>query len=106
LNLFCNVMLLQAETMTPPDEPLRTIEEINRELREYIGLTANKQTKRQPDQVDSDAPWAWTGSDYPVGPLMHLAVTQPKGFCELFAAAFLRPSKKRRAAALRVRYSQ
>jgi hypothetical protein len=105
LNLLGNILILQEGT--PPDEPRLTIEEINQGVREYIELTGKRpHTERQPDQVDSRSPWAWTGRNYPVGPLMHHAIAEPKVFCELLAAAFLRPSKKRRAATLRARYSQ
>jgi hypothetical protein len=71
------------------------MEEINRSIRERIGLTAKNQMKRQIVQIDSESPWAWTGQDFPVGPLMQLAVAKPKAFCELLVAAFLRPPPKR-----------
>ena len=91
--------LENAESNTP--EPRRTIEERNQWLRDYIGLTRKNQTKRESVQIDSKSRWAWTGQPFPVGGLMHFAVKNPKAFCKLFVAAFLRPPPKRRRPAAR-----
>jgi len=56
---------------------------------------------RATGQVDSESPWAWTGQPFPVGSLMQLAVENPKVFCKLCVAAFLRPPTKRRRLAAR-----
>jgi hypothetical protein len=77
-----------------PEEPRRTIEEINRCVREHIGLTGNNLTTGQTVQIECQSPRDWTGRHFPVGSLMQLAVANPKAFCELFVAAFLRPPTK------------
>ena len=71
--------------------PCPTIDEINEEIRDCTGL-ANKPKPK--------SPWAWTGQDFPVGPLMECAVGDPNGFCKLMIAAFIRPptAKERRCA--------
>ena len=54
-------------------------------------------TQKQAQSSDAALPWAWTGQDAPVGPLMHLAITDPKEFCTLIQAAFLpRPTARQR----------
>ena len=50
---------------------------------------------------DPDLPWAWTGRDDPVGPLMHLAITDPKEFCALLQATLPRPTALQRGLAAR-----
>jgi hypothetical protein len=84
---------LETAESNTPEEPRRTSEESNRWFQEYIGLTDKKRTKRQTEQGDSRSP-GWTGQNFPVGSLMQLAVANPKAFCELFVAAFLRPPTK------------
>lgn len=77
------------------DEPCRTIEEINQSFREYIGLTKKSRRKGQTAQVELQAPWGWTGQDFPVGSLMQIAVQKPRAFCRLCVAAFLQPPRRR-----------
>ena len=79
-----------------PEEPRSLIEAINQEVRDYIGLTGENRTTRKPVELESEPPWAWTGQPFPVGSLMQLAVENPKAFCTLCAAAFLRLPTNRR----------
>jgi hypothetical protein len=99
--LLTNILVLENAESDTPEEPFRTMEEVNQEVRDYIGLTGKNAATGHPDQVESEAPWAWTGQPFPVGSLMQLAVESPKAFCTLFAAAFLRPPTKRRGRATR-----
>ena len=93
--LLVNVLQLElAESNATPEEPRQTIEEINQCIREFIGLPGKYRTKDQTCHVESDAPWAWTGQDFPVGSLMHLAVVEPAEFCEQLAAMLPRPPTK------------
>ncbi len=113
-----------------PQKPRRTVEQLNEEVAECIGLKSEDRTQPQPAEPESaadrsglkdrtpqqtkcarlasirkrsnrkvqtqqqtqppdpESPWAWTGQDMPVGPLMHLAVTDPKEFCTLLQAVF------------------
>ncbi len=101
--IFCMLLgsllpLENAESNTP-EEPRRTREEINEQLRDYIGLTSKNRSRGQTAHVESESSWDWTGQPFPVGSLMQIAVAHPKAFCKLFAAAFLRPQTKRRRAA-------
>ena len=75
------------------EEPRRTLEEFDESIREYIGL-ANDAERR--------SPWACSAQDFPVGELMQCAVEDPKAFCKLIIAAFLRPptTRDRRARAV------
>ena len=98
--IFCTLLM---NLVTPgnadsdaPEEPHRTIEESTQRVRDYIGLTRKDLTKGQTVQVESESPWGWTGQPFPVGSLMQMAVENPKPFCTLLAAAFLRPPTKRR----------
>jgi hypothetical protein len=93
--LLTNILVLENAESDTPEEPRWTIEEINQEVRDYIGFTGKNRATEQPVQVESETPWAWTGQPFPVGFLMQLAVENPKAFCTLFAAAFLRPPTKR-----------
>jgi len=98
--IFCMLLgsllpLENAESNTP-EEPRRTREERDRWFRDYIGLTGKDRTKRQTAHVESESSWDWTGQPFPVGSLMQIAVADPKAFCKLLAAAFLRPPTKRR----------
>ncbi len=101
--IFCMLLgsllpLENAESNTP-EEPRRTREEINEQLRDYIGLTSKNRSRGQTAHVESESSWDWTGQPFPVGSLMQIAVAHPKAFCKLFAAAFLRPQTTRRRAA-------
>jgi hypothetical protein len=75
--------VLQWEFLPGTEEPRRTIDEdeLNEQMREYIGLADKAKPKR---------PWRWTGQDFPVGSLMESATEDPEGFCKLLVAAFLR----------------
>ncbi len=96
--LLINVLALEFAQSTTPEQPRRTMEEINEWIRDYIGLGRVSRTKRENVQA-SGSPSDWTGQPFPVGTLMHLAVADPKSFCTLVAAAFLRPPAKRRTRA-------
>jgi hypothetical protein len=75
-----------------PEDLRRSIDELNNRVRDYIGPLG----KNPKSQAESEAPWGWTGQPFPVGSLMQLAVENPKEFCKLCVAAFLRPPTKRR----------
>jgi hypothetical protein len=103
--LLPNILVLENAESDTPEEPSRTIEEANQKVREEeanqkvrdsMGLTGKYRATEQPVQVESEQPGAWTGQPFPVGSLMHVAIEDPKTFCTLFAAAFLRPPTKRR----------
>jgi hypothetical protein len=93
-----------------PEKQRPTIQEHDERVRACISMSA--QPKRSTSKLrsqkqtppDPASPWAWTGKDTPVGPLMHQAVTDPTKFCTLLQAAFLPPPNRRqreRAALLR-----
>ena len=89
------------------EQPHRTKEESNECVRDYIGLAGKGRSKRQIAQTESRSPWDWTGQDFPVNSLMQLAVENPKAFCTLIVAAFLRPpSKQQRGLAARRAWEQ
>lgn len=92
--LLGSLLPLEDAESNAPEEPSPTMDEINRSLREHIGLTGKNRTKGQTVQMDSQSPRDWTGQDFPVGSLMQLAVAKPKAFCTLIVAAFLRPPTK------------
>jgi hypothetical protein len=94
--LFVNLLPLEFAESNTPEKPRRTTEEIDQWTRDYIGLAGANRTKSKTVQVESRSQWDWTGQPFPVGSLMHLAVENPKAFCNLFVAAFLRPPTKRR----------
>lgn len=89
--LFTRILPLEDAESDLPEEPRRTMEELNQSFRDYIGLTGRNQTKRETVQGESQSPWGWTGQPFPVGGLMQRAVENPKSFCTLFVAAFLQP---------------
>jgi hypothetical protein len=94
--LLVSLLPFEEATGYTPEEPRPTRDELNERMRNYIGLTpenrknCKSRTTRQPGD--------WTGQPFPVGGLMQLAVANPKAFCKLYVAAFLRPPTKRRAA--------
>jgi hypothetical protein len=92
--LWISLLPLEEAESNAPAAPLRTMDEINQSVRELIGLTGNNRTRRQTVQLKSRSPRDWTGQGPPVGGLMQLAVANPKAFCELIVAAFLRPPTK------------
>jgi hypothetical protein len=97
--LLNNLLLLEYAYSDTPEEPCRTMEEVNEDLRDSIGLTGKNRVTEQPVQVESESPCARTGQPFPVGSLMQLAVENPKAFCTLCAAALPRPQTKRRGRA-------
>jgi hypothetical protein len=102
LTICYYIMLLEyAQGDTLEEPPRRSIEEINQEVRDYIGFTGKNRVTERPVQVESEQPWDWTGQPFLVGSLMQLAVENPKAFCMLLVAAFLRPQTKRRGRATR-----
>jgi hypothetical protein len=92
--LLVNILPLEFAEDSTWEQPRWTVEEINERFCHYIGLAGKHRAKRQTERVESRSPWDWTGQDFPVGSLMQLAVANPKAFCPLFAAAFLRPPTK------------
>jgi hypothetical protein len=93
---LASILVLEYAERVTPEESRSTIEEINQAVRDYVGITGKNRAKGKPVQVESESPWAWTGQSFPVGSLMQLAVENPKSFCTLCAAAFLRlPSNRR-----------
>ena len=94
--LLANLLAFEFAGGDTSEKPRRTREERDQWFRDYIGLTGEDRTRRQSAHVKSRSPWDWTGQPFPVGSLMHVAVADPKAFCKLFAAAFLRPPTKRR----------
>ena len=94
--------LESAEDYTTEELQWTTKEEINKEVRHYIGLDRNERTKRENVRTELPSPWDWTGQEFPLNSLMHLAVVNPKAFCKLIIAGFLRaPSKLQRGLAAR-----
>jgi hypothetical protein len=69
--------------------------EIDQRLRNHIGFTDKNRTMGRNAPVDARSQWSWTGQPLPVGGLMQLAVENPKDFCKLYVAAFMRPQTKR-----------
>jgi hypothetical protein len=96
-SLLPHVFSLQALECNLPEEGLPTVEQVNERAREYIGATGENcsptQSGRRESQTDSRD---WTGQDFPLSTLMHVAVENPKAFCSLIIAAFLRSDTKRR----------
>jgi hypothetical protein len=92
--LHINILLLEFAEGNTPEEPQWTMEEIDQQVRDYIGPEGANRT-RKTAQVESRSQWDWTGQPFPVGSLMQAAVGNPKEFCTLIAAAFLRPPTKR-----------
>ena len=80
-----NLMALEAED--PHGDmsvALCDIEDVNQSVRERIGLTGTNRAKKQTEQ--------------PAGPLMQMAVEDPKAFCKLYIAALRPPRRPRRPA--------
>jgi hypothetical protein len=93
--LLCGLLPLENAEGNMLEEQRPTIDETDQWVREYIGPARKNGTVGQIVQVESSSPWSWTGQDYPVGGLMELAIENPKAFCKLFVAAFLRPPTRR-----------
>jgi hypothetical protein len=80
-----NLMVLEAEYPGGDmSAALCGIEDVNQSVRERIGLTGKNRAKKQTEQ--------------PVGPLMQMAVEDPKAFCKLYFAALRPPRRPRRPA--------
>jgi hypothetical protein len=94
-DLWVNLLPFEDADSNAPEEPRRTIDEINQRVGERIGPKGKSRARRQTVRVKSKSPWDWTGQPFPVGDLMQLAVADPKAFCRLIVAAFLRPPTKR-----------
>jgi hypothetical protein len=111
--LLGSVMELQELEIGLPEKPRPNMEELDEDVRAYIGLGSNDRMQPEPAEPDRhkaqaqrqspdlDAPWAWTGRDDPVGSLMHLAIMAPEEFCGLLQAALPRPTALQRGLAAR-----
>jgi hypothetical protein len=97
--LASSILLLEFAERDAPEEPHRTMEEIDQHFRDCIGLTGKNRAETETGQAGSRSQWDWTGQPFPVGTLMQAAVKNPKEFCTLIAAALLRPPTKRRGLA-------
>ena len=94
--LYVGLLQLELAEGTTPEEPPRTTEGQDELVRSYINVKGKNRMKGQTDQVASRSTGDWTGQDFPVGGLMQLAIEDPKAFCKLYVAGFLRPPTKRR----------
>ena len=92
--LLINILPLEFSEDSTSERPNRTIEEINEDVRDYIGLAGRTGRRDKLFERSLPSTWDWTGQDFPVGSLMRLAVEEPKAFCTLIVAAFLRPPTK------------
>ena len=88
------LLALEDAESEAPELPGPTAEEINRRLARSIEFTPSTWRTDKLKSAKSRSPLDWTGLDFPVGPLMQLAVANPKTFCRLKVAAFLRPPTK------------
>jgi hypothetical protein len=79
---------LQRETSVPQH---RTMQELNKLIRVEYGLDEKLTTA----PVEPGSSWDWTDEGLPLGPLMQCAVEDPRAFCKLLTAAFLRPPTAR-----------
>lgn len=90
------VLSLEALETAMTVEPLPTVEQINERVRGCIDNESEIPGKPV-TQNHAAASVDWTGQDFPLSSLMHLAVESPHAFSKLMAAAFLRtPGKRRR----------
>jgi hypothetical protein len=83
--------------------PTRHKDRTPRQTKRARPKRSNSKARRQkrPQPPDPESPWAWTGQDAPVGPLMHLAIVRPKEFCALLQATLPRPTAWQRGCAER-----
>ena len=93
--LLVSLLPLECDDDLRAEQQHWTKEESNERVRDYIGLAGKERAKRRGAQTESGSRWDWTGQDFPVNSLMQLAVENPKAFCTLIVAAFLRPPTKR-----------
>jgi hypothetical protein len=89
--LLTNILPLEFAEIGKSRSSAATMEEISESVRGYIGLADKRQPPGQTSQAGPPLPCGWTGQPFPVGSLMQTAVDDPKSFCTLIAAAFLRP---------------
>lgn len=94
-----------------PEEARPTVEQTQEQFEKCIGLTGGNRSRTQTTRRESatdylaeclaaaDSLADWTGQDFPVSFLMHMAITEPKLFCKLIARAFLPASTRRRKSA-------
>ena len=94
VKLLMNLIPPEPADEDADETPPWTMEDLNLALGEYIQL--RERTKERAVKLESNSAWSWTGQPFPLSSLMHTAVFDPKSFCELFGAAFLRPSTRRR----------
>jgi hypothetical protein len=100
-DLWIHLLALEEAESNAPEQPRPTMDEIDQRIREriklrkHIGRTGKNRTRRPRIRRESRSPREWTGQPSPVGDLMQLAVANPKAFCELYVAVFLRPPTKR-----------
>jgi hypothetical protein len=98
--LLGSVMELQELEIGQPQKPRWTAEQFN-EVAARKRTTSQEPTQKPNQTPAPDLPWAWTGRDDPVGPLMHLAIMEPKEFCGLLQAVLPRPTALQRGLAAR-----
>ena len=66
--------------------PTRHKDRTPRQTKRARPKRSNSKARRQkrPQPPDPELPWAWTGQDAPVGPLMHLAIVRRRSFARCF----------------------
>ena len=92
-------------TYPGPDEPASATRHTDRTPRQTERSQPKRsnskpRTQKQAQPPDPDSPWAWTGKDTPLGPLMHAAITDPVAFCTLLQAALFSSGQPRGGASL------
>jgi hypothetical protein len=105
--LLTNILALEFAEDSLSERIYPTSEGLNEQARDFIRLVRKEPMKKQTVRTGSPSAWDWTGQDFPVSSLMHLAVVNPNAFCKLIAAGFLRPpSKLQRGLAARRAWEQ
>ena len=100
----CSDERTQPEPAEPQSATARTRHEDRtpRQTKRARPKRSNSKARGQkPPPPDPESPWAWTGQDAPVGPLMHLAIVRPNDFCTLLQATLPRPTAWQRGCAER-----
>ena len=69
-------------------EPLPTVEQINERVCGCIDNESQNPQETCATQNHAAASVDWTGQDFPLSSLMHIAVESPHAFSKLMAAAF------------------
>ena len=100
---LCSDERTQPEPAEPPATArIRHEDRTPRQTKRARPKRSNSKARRQkPPPPDPELPWAWTGQDAPVGPLMHLAIVRPNDFCALLQATLPRPTAWQRGCAER-----